>query len=115
MCDLSDGDNCSVFTWTRVTRSRKPHRCQSCNATVPAGSSYWRNFSVADGNASDAAQCDACHAISVTFGKEHQWTPVPGYLLECVQGCVDSEGDERWGAALAQMMERYTASQPVNQ
>lgn len=108
MCDFYDGDveTVTVFEWQRVRRARVQHSCLTCDKMIVPGAGYWRNFSVVNCKASTEKQCESCHEIGAKFGEEHQWTPSPSYLLECVRGCVDSDGP---GSPWAPMLERIMA------
>jgi hypothetical protein len=106
VCDFDDGsgETASVFQWHHVRRARTWHLCATCGVVIPAGADYWRNFSIIDRRPSTEKQCADCHGIGERFGTEHRWTPSPSYLLECVQGCVDSDGpDSKWVSVLERM------------
>lgn len=109
MCTLDFDDPVSVWNRTAITRSRAPHRCDTCHQDIPVGSSYESVFWVADGEASREVQCAACAAIGVRFADAHGGSdPSPSYLLACLDECAD-DGDPdsaRWETAATEIRER---------
>lgn len=45
--------------------ARKAHTCDACKETIPAKATYWKVFTLFDGNVDSLKRCNRCEAIHV--------------------------------------------------
>jgi len=111
MCSGPDLDPCEVWKLTEIKKSRKAHRCNCCGTTIPKGSSYFRLFTVHEGEASSEKSCQACHVEAQEFAADHGTRGTPSYMVElyqeCVLGAEDEDDAESW-AKWSQVLEDIT-------
>ena len=65
MCSI-DLEQCSVFTDT-ARKARKEHKCDCCARKVLKGETYFKHFSVYDGNVTDEKCCMECNNDRTEF------------------------------------------------
>jgi hypothetical protein len=120
MCEIDDGERCSVWS-ERQRRARKDHKCDTCDGMIGGGEIYILHFSVFDGRVSSGRICVECELAREEFASEHGgilWQPesFADALQECIaegdtyeddagKRTVDPE-DARWVAMLDEMMTR---------
>jgi hypothetical protein len=116
MCHVEYDSYATVWRETWISKSRKPHQCDTCHTTIPVGSRYLSIFCVYEGDASSDVQCQDCAAIAKRFADEHKvGSPFPSSLLDFLDSCADygDEDSQRWRAACDEIRARQHAATEV--
>lgn len=124
MCQIDLDDPCTVWNEQLVGRARKEHVCDQCGGVIIAGSSYFRHFSISDGEPTNEARCLPCETITCAFQREHRYRFTPASMRVMLEECLQEESfygydeDERlelsdpglrWKHALREMDTRRDA------
>lgn len=123
MCDIDDGERCSVWMETQ-RRARKDHRCDACDGLIGAGEVYLVHFSVYEDHPTSEKMCVECEVDRKEFADAHNGMLYPpGGLQELLESCInegtisDDEGqtvllpeDARWQSMLDAMAARKMAA-----
>jgi hypothetical protein len=109
MCDIDDGERCSVWRETQ-RRARISHRCDACAGAIGVGEIYLVHFSVFEGYTTSEKMCVECEVDRKEFADAHNgMLYTPGSMSEVLGNCI-SEGDEdsetKWRPMLAAMATR---------
>lgn len=113
MCDISDDEQCSV--WSETTPiARKSHRCDGCGGPIAKGERYRRVFFAVDGHASTEKECAACSTVAAEYLAVNGMRWTPSQMRLALTDCVDYEGEDsedgqRWAAAIEAMDLRRAA------
>ncbi len=73
-------------------RARKPHTCDACAETIPAGRRYYRVFVLFDGRAETVKRCARCQRIH-----EHLRELAPGDLWPDERLACGETYEGEWG------------------
>ncbi len=88
-------DECyAIYNETHITKSRKPHKCDACEETIPVGHHYWRVFILFDGEKQTVKRCmryQEIHKHLRSLAPGETW---PAEKLDCGESYMDHWGKE---------------------
>lgn len=94
VCIGGDTGEYCTFSDSKFVTARKPHKCDECGATIPAGVKYERISQLYDGEFSRMAVCLLCSEIGIGLSCDgrtigNMWEEIVDYVFpDMTTGCL---------------------------
>ena len=109
MCTIDYDSQVKVYREDPRT-ARKEHSCVGCGAAIHKGEAYCYVSWVGDTTARSEQECFACWWTRREFCLAHWGGPLPSFLWEDLEECIDGERSNPWQPHLAALKRRWRVS-----